>query len=245
MIIFDEVEYAKSVLRNGCSKRNVLVDFKILAKYFLYYEEKTEQEAKELMLEALKDSQTFIPINYLVLKIDRAISFAKTENIKTMSPVTIYKEEIDVIENLPEESRNLAFVYLFLSKWTKDAKGFFAKEADIKKLLGTSTLRNRDLQITNKTLEDEKFIKFVDTRTKELIKVLVTKDGGEEIFKVSDFRHPILHYRKYVGDKIGECQECGCLIKMTTSNNKYCVDCRKLVKNKQTNSSKQKKNKCL
>ena len=38
MIIFDEVEYAKSVLRNGCSKRNVLVDFKILAKYFLYYD---------------------------------------------------------------------------------------------------------------------------------------------------------------------------------------------------------------
>lgn len=245
MIIFDEIDYAESILRNGCSKRNVLVDFKILAKYFLYHKNKTEQETRELMLEALKDSQTFIPINYLILKIDKAIIFAKTEKLKTMEPVTVYKEELDCINKLPEEIQNLAFVYLFLSKWAQDEKGFFIKESDIKKLLGLSNIRNKDLQIMNKTLEDNKFIKFVDTRTKELIKVLINGVVGEEALKISDFNNPVLHYREYVGDKIGKCQECGCLIKMTTSNNKYCKDCRRLVKNKQTNNSKQKKNKSL
>ena len=245
MIIFDEVKYAQDILKKGCSKRNVLVDFKILAKYFLYYEKKTEQETREAMLSVLKDSQTFIPINYLVLKIDKAISFAKTECcLKTMEPIKIYKEEIDFINSLEENVRDLAVVYLFLVKWTNNEKGFFAKESDIKKLLGKQSLRNRDLQIMNKLLEDLGFIKFVDTRTKELIKVLNIAYSGEEIFEISDFKHPTLHYRRYVGDKIGSCEKCGCLIKMTTSNNKYCSDCRKIVKNEQTKHSKN-KNKSL
>ena len=35
MIIFDEVDYAEAIIRNGCSKRNVLLDFNILAKYYM------------------------------------------------------------------------------------------------------------------------------------------------------------------------------------------------------------------
>lgn len=240
MIIFDEVTYAKLIIQNGCSQRNVLVDFKILAKYFIHCKHKTDQETREEMLNILKDSQTFIPINYLVLKIDKAISFAKTENLKVMNPIIIYKEEIDVVNNITDESlRDLAIVYLFLSKWSNDEKGFFIKEADVKKLLGKQSLRNKDLQIKNKLLEDIEFIKFVDTRTKELIKVLITKDDGEEAFRITDFRHPVLHYRQYMGEKIKQCENCKCLIKMTSSNNKYCKDCKKTIKNLQTNQSKQ------
>ena len=121
MIIFDEILYAEQIIRNGCSQRNVLVDFKILAKYFLYYKQKTEQETREEMLNVLKDSQIFIPINYLVLKIDKAISFAKTESLKVMNAVSIYEEEVNIINNtIPEELRNLAIVYLFLSKWSNE-----------------------------------------------------------------------------------------------------------------------------
>ena len=127
MIIFDEIKYAEGILKNGCSKRNVLVDFKILSKFLLYYKNKTEQETREEMLSILKDSQTFIPINYLLLKIDKAISFAKTECcLKTMKPILMYKEEIDVVNGLDENLRELALVYLFLSKWTNNEKGFFA-----------------------------------------------------------------------------------------------------------------------
>ncbi len=240
MIIFDEVTYAELIIQNGCSQRNVLIDFKILAKYFIHYKHKTDQETREEMLNILKDSQTFIPINYLVLKIDKAISFAKTENLKVMNPIIIYKEEIDVVNNITDESlRDLAIVYLFLSKWSNDEKGFFIKEADVKKLLGKQSLRNKDLQIKNKLLEDIEFIKFIDTRTKELIKVLITKDDGEEAFRITDFRHPVLHYRQYMGEKIKQCENCKCLIKMTSSNNKYCKDCKKTIKNLQTNQSKQ------
>ena len=63
MIIFDEVDYAETIIRNGCSKRNVLLDFNILAKYYLYYLGLTEQDVKEKMLDVLKNSDIYIPIS--------------------------------------------------------------------------------------------------------------------------------------------------------------------------------------
>lgn len=240
MIIFDEVNYAENILRNGCSKRNVLIDFKILAKYFLYYKHNSIQETKEKMLEVLKNSETFIPINYIVLKIDKAIQYAQTEQLKRIEPVSIYKEEIDFIQQLSKDVQDIAFIYLFLSKWTKDPKGFFVKESDIKKLLGI-TIRNKDLQIMNKTLEDSDFLKFKDTRTKELIKVLITKNDGEEIFQITDFTHPLLHYKQYLGEKIINCVDCNCLVKAKSNRQKYCKSCANRVKLSQINKSKKRK----
>ena len=114
MIIFDEVDYAEAIIRNGCSKRNVLLDFNILAKYYMYYIGLSEQGTKEKMLDVLKNSDIYIPISYLLLKIDRAINFAKTETLRTMDAIPVYKEEIEIINKLPEEVRELAFEYLFL-----------------------------------------------------------------------------------------------------------------------------------
>ena len=64
MIIFDEVDYAEAIIRNGCSKRNVLLDFNILAKYYMYYIGLSEQGTKEKMLDVLKNSDIYIPISY-------------------------------------------------------------------------------------------------------------------------------------------------------------------------------------
>lgn len=241
MIIFDEVDYAETIIRNGCSKRNVLLDFNILAKYYLYYLGLTEQDVKEKMLDVLKNSDIYIPISYLIPKINKAICFAKTENLRTMEAVSIYKEELDIIQTLPEEVQDLAFEYLFLSKWTTDEKGFFLNQADAKRLLGKPSMRNSKLQSLNYILEQEKYIKFVDTKTKELIKVLITKDCGQEVFRVVDFNHPVLHYRKHLGDRIINCEICNCLVKPRGNKQKYCKDCAKIQKLKQTNNSKTRK----
>ena len=92
MIIFDEVDYAEAIIRNGCSRMNVLLDFNILAKYYMYYIGLSEQGTKEKMLDVLKNSDIYIPISYLLLKIDRAINFAKTETLRTMDAIPVYKE---------------------------------------------------------------------------------------------------------------------------------------------------------
>ena len=57
MIIFDEVKYAENIMRNGCSKKYILVDFKILAKYFLQYKNYTEEKTLEEMLVILREKQ--------------------------------------------------------------------------------------------------------------------------------------------------------------------------------------------
>lgn len=241
MIVFDEVDYAESVIRNGCSKRNVLLDFNILAKYFLYYIGLTEQDTKEKMLNILKNSDIYIPISYLIPKIDKAIGFAKTENLRTMDAISIFEEEINIIQELPEEVQDLAFEYLFLSKWSSDEKGFFLSQADAKKLLGKPSMRNNQLQSLNYILEKEKYIKFVDTKTKELIKVLKKQDDGKEIIRIEDFNHPTLYYRRYLGDRIINCEICNCLVKPRGNKQKYCKDCARVQKLKQTNISKMRK----
>ncbi len=241
MIIFDEVDYAEAVIRNGCSKRNVLLDFNILAKYYLYYIGLSEQGTKEKMLDVLKNSDIYIPISYLLPKIDKAISFAKNEKLRTMEAIPIYKEELDEIEKLPVEVQELAFEYLFLSKWSNDEKGFYLTQADAKRLLGTSTLRNNKLQSLNYILEKEKYIKFVDTRTKELIKVLKKSDNGIEALQITDFNHPVLYYKRYLGERIINCSVCGCLVKARSNKQKYCKDCSRIQKLKQTNASKMRK----
>ena len=210
MIIFDEVDYAEAIIRNGCSKRNVLLDFNILAKYYMYYIGLSEQGTKEKMLDVLKNSDIYIPISYLLLKIDRAINFAKTEALRTMDAIPVYKEEIEIINKLPEEVRELAFEYLFLSKWNKNEKGFYLNQADAKKLLGITTMRNRI-------------------------------DNGEEILLITDFNHPTLHYKQYMGEKIINCDICKCLVKPKGNKQKYCKDCAKTQKLKQTNHSKMRK----
>jgi hypothetical protein len=240
MIIFDEVDYAEAILRNGCSKRNVLLDFNILAKYYMYYIGLSEQGTREKMLDVLKNSEIYIPISYLIPKIDKAISYAQNDKLKTMDAVIVYQEELDEIDKLPEEVKDLAFEYLFLSKWSQNEKGFYLSQADAKKLLGNASMRNDKLQMLNYILEKEGFIKFVDTKTKELIKVLKKKDNGTKVIEVEDFYHPTLYYRRYLGEKIINCEICNCLVKPRSNKQKYCKDCAKTQKLKQTMKSKRK-----
>ena len=227
MIIFDEIKYAENILRNGINKRTVMIDFSILAKYLLYYEGMEDRLVREKMLELLKNSNTFIPINYLLPKIDTAITYAKSENLKTARPISIYKEEIEDINKLPNDVRELAIVYLFMSKWAKDERGFFINQMNTKDLLGKTSMRNIKLQSLNYILEKEGFIKFKDTRTKERLIVLKQKSYGEEAFRITDFDHPILHYKQYLGEKISNCEICGCLIPKTNNRLKYCKSCAK------------------
>lgn len=241
MIIFDEVDYAEAILRNGCSKRNVLIDFNILAKYYLYYIGLSEQGTKEKMLEVLKNSDIFIPISYLIPKIEKAVKYAKKESLRTMESIPIYQEEIDEIQKLPKEVQELAFEYLFLSKWTSDKKGFFLSQADAKKLLLSSSMRNAKLQTYNFILEKEGYIKFVDTKTKELIKVLHKTNEGKKVIEIEDFNHPTLYYKRYLGERIINCAICNCLVKPRSNKQKYCKDCAKTQKLKQNMCSKGRK----
>jgi hypothetical protein len=101
-------------------------------------------------------------------------------------------------------------------------------------------MRNDKLQMLNYILEKEGFIKFVDTKTKELIKVLKKKDNGTKVIEVEDFYHPTLYYRRYLGEKIINCEICNCLVKPRSNKQKYCKDCAKTQKLKQTMKSKRK-----
>lgn len=63
------------------------------------------------------------------------------------------------------------------------------------------------------------------------IKVNFVDENSETIIVISDFRNFIYEYLKWKGDKIGNCERCGVLIKITNGNLKYCKKCAKEVWN--------------
>lgn len=225
MIIFDEIKYAEHIIKYGCSRKYILVDFKILAKYFLLYKHYSEEEAMENMLSVLKDKQSIIPLNYLPQKIDLSIKYAKTEDLKLSSAIHITQEELEKIDSLPESVRELAFIYLFLWKWNKDTE-FFIDKSDLKKLLKLSGVANYKLDILDGELEKLGFIKFVDYCRKEKVAVnLEQSDVSDLELTVEDFDNVILYYRQHCGKKVIKCEDCGCLVEVRSNRQKYCKNC--------------------
>lgn len=240
MIIFDEVQYAENIIRNGCSRKYILVDFKILAKYFLLYKQYSEEKTREEMLLILRDGQSLIPINYLPQKIDLSMKFAKTEGIKNSSLIFITHTELQKIDSLPEHLRELAFIYLFMSKWTIDKDGFFIEKSDIKKMLKSTSITNSKLNIYDGELERLKYIQFIDYCRKEKIKVTSSDENDDIAIEIKDFDNVILYYRAYCGKKISHCEDCGSLIEVKSNRQKFCKNCAKRHKVEQNRISRKK-----
>lgn len=225
MIIFDEVKYAENVIRNGCSRKYILVDFKILAKYFLLHKKYTEEKTMEEMLNILKNKQSIIPINYLPQKIELSMKYAKTEELKTSSIIEINQNELIAIDSLPEHLRELAFIYLFIWKWNGE-DSFFIDKSDLKKMLKVSGIANYKIDVLDGELERLGFISFVDYCRKEKVKVNLDKsDMSDSVISIEDFDNALLYYRRYCGENIINCNDCSCLVKVTGNRQKYCKNC--------------------
>lgn len=240
MIIFDEIQYAESIIRNGCSRKYILVDFKILAKYFLLHKQYSEERTREEMLLILKDGQTLIPTNYLPQKIELSMKFAKTEELRCSSPVAITYTELETINNFPEHLRELAFVYLFMSKWDNEKDGFFIEKSDLKRMLKSTSATNSKLNVLDGELERLKYIQFIDYCRKERIKVNNEDDGSDVAFLIEDFENVVLYYRRYCGKKVIECMDCGALIEIKSNSQKYCKCCARRNKVEQNKISRKK-----
>lgn len=239
MIIFDEVRYAENIIRNGCSRKYILVDFKVLAKYFLQYKGYEEEKTLEEMLNILKDNQSIIPLNFLPQKIQASIKFAKNESLRRANSILISKEEIIKIDSLPDYLRELAFIYLFLMKWNNEEDGFFIDKSDIKKLLKQTNLTNSKINIYDGELERLGFIKFIDYRRKEKIVVTSIENNEDAELEIEDFENVILYYRQYCGKKVIKCIDCNSLIEVRSNRQKYCKNCAKRQKVEQNKISRQ------
>ena len=71
------------------------------------------------------------------------------------------------------------------------------------------------------------------------IKINIVDKESKVLITITDFRNFVYEYLKWKGDKIGNCENCGILIKLTNGNLKYCKECAKKVWN-DYNKKKQK-----
>ena len=95
-------------------------------------------------------------------------------------------------------------------------------------------------------LIDTEVIKDSKTKDRKIVyKIKCSVNDGDKLFYVWDISSLGKKYsdmkKMLDSNNLKQCEVCGCLIDLTTSNHKYCFECAKIIKQNQTNLCKIKK----
>lgn len=243
MIIFDELSFANRMLEKGFIKCFSIYELSVYAKYLKSINKENDEIEAELISFSKKWNKDFIyEVDYP--KIDKAVKSIDEYSLRIAKPVYVTENEWNKIMELNNEKyRRVLFTMLVISKYyksnntkiTKDEKPddnnidtyndtYFCNfsDVDILKLSGVK-FREKD----EKTKMFNYFYKndFIDiTQGKKSIRIIkIINSDGKIKETITDYDNIILYYERLVGEKIGECKECGKLFRQSKSNNgQYC-----------------------
>lgn len=251
MLIFDEKEYAKKILKKKefQTYRQKDIERYILIRYLA-------NEGKS-MAEIRSELEKFplIGCEYLDKKdtdliYEKIINRALSHPLVTGLHIMILKNEIEVINSIEDENaRNLLFILLVYYKWatTQQYLYFFSKhnnvkmvitnDSDIWKYAGLMKLRVADrYRLCNQLILKGLYVEdnFKSNNYFYLPFASDANGAGEVAICICNFNNllgELYYYNNPDGYK--RCSECGVVIKKTRSPKKYCEDCAKEIKNKQ------------
>lgn len=163
----------------------------------------------------------------------------------TGKDINITYEELNFIKEKQDlEIEKLLFILLVLAKssfnekksknlWVNVDSAYLFKLAKWKYDKNKPRMEQRELKISDLSIKGLLIPKaFVDSNDIKLLYGISKKGNGID-FKLDDKTCDdiVYHYLKWRGDKnIKECEVCGCLIKQTIHNKKYCEYCAKAIK---------------
>lgn len=154
--------------------------------------------------------------------------------------IEITNIEMDKIESLPSEPlRRLAFVILYMAKlnkakygkeevWLSDKVSYLCKVARVygkfdDKMIKLSKLQDFGYVKATHSVKNFSFkVLFLDDCNDSDIVITVT---GEQ----SSDKQIILHYKKYMGIDVIDCEKCGSLVELKSNRIKYCADCARVA----------------
>ena len=207
----------------------------LLAKYFIYCENKTTEETETEIINFIKNKTK---INYKPsdweLCITRNIKKAEKLPLINIDYIEITQDEINVFQGLKKkQEQRLAFTLLCLAKyhnkvfeknnsWVNTPIFQIFKMANI---LG-GTQNDRIAMIHN--LYKMGLICYSKKITNTNVQVNYIKEGYSPVaLKITDMRELGKQYLMYRGEKYIKCEKCGIVFKPKTSWQKYCKDCGK------------------
>ena len=246
---YKDIDYAKAIERNGFISNRVKSECEVLARYYnsLGYPKK---EIKNKIIEICNRSIKNFYYEMYYSIIESAINAGMKKEPTQVDYITIYKEELDYINNLDLKYpvKKLMYGILVLKKLSQQAfhsekMGFtLVGGADnYTKLKVFSGLKNRsrsEIDFMFSDMLEAGLISIRDDNKKYLLFLDNIQDSKEEYFKIEDFETAYLHFDAYNEKyRINKCKVCGQWFKVDSKTNipltcKICQKDRELDKKK-------------
>jgi hypothetical protein len=237
LIILDEEEYAKKLLKKVLPKPYISVqDLTILAKYYKFMG-KENHEVRALLEKFCRESNKEYNLVSSGWKIDRALNKTKSYRIRTNLFVTVTKSEVEKIKEFNNYNyQKLLFVLLVIGKFSKYAK---TRIVPSNKTYGINQFYvNDDLSNTVKIArvpfrkdQQNKFLYaayekgFLDGTIYKTLLLKYIDESSEPEIVVTDINDPVLFWQRYMGEKIAACSVCGKLFAKRSNRHSMCRSC--------------------
>ena len=247
-MIFNELEYAERMLKEGFLQDKYLMELKLLAKYYNKIKGLITDDIKIKLKEFCKK---YLPEYNEVLHLElitKAVHYGvQKKNTLVIVPfIPIMKNELKKIKKLNNLNlEKLSFIALLLSKTNKymPISNRSKKKKDIIKGYYVNNYLFKDLfnyagVVCNKKERDILIDQLCETKLFNLtifcaLEVNFVDEINKPEFIIEYFDDLILEYLKYIGHNIVNCGNCGKSFIPSNGTHKYCKICAKEIHNEQ------------
>ena len=224
--MYNEIEYAERIIKDGFVTRRKLYELSILAKYYFHIG-KTKNEVFDLLVKFCEEHmENFNKILYFD-KLNNIVNTSKNSRIKNIKFIGVNNNDMNIIESLPDiEQKKVLTSIIVLCKIKHRTTG--GKYVNVK----YSTLsRMSHLRTTSKirevlrSLVQANLINICINGAIEYLGDITDED--DYLFIVKDFDNIGLYLMNYINHKYIECEECGKMMRKKNNSNKFCNECAK------------------
>ena len=229
-IVLHEREWAENAIANRNLGRLRGEGLKRVAKYYLQCEGYNSQETRNKLESLLLQCDPKVSIAKWDERLDRYIRDAKKEPLFDIDGVTVYKEELEVIDALEgSQIRRLAFVLLCVAKYRnalriENDNWGSTSDSELMKMANVNT-STRKQSLMWYRMRDAGLIRYSKRVDNLNVRVLYLRESGEEALFINDFRNLGNQYLLYAGEPLMQCVECGLIVKRGSNAQRYCPDC--------------------
>ena len=253
MIIFNERDFAVAATVGLSKKSYNLQEMTIYCKWLRWniFNKKSDEEVVPLLKSTLinfcKLSWDGFDEDVEYQRINKAVSRALVEKLRTCDPIFITKKEWDIISSLPSiHAQKILFVMLVVGKYNRQnpiqnitQEPTTYTDTRLRVNLPLSELYKLAKIKYTKTPEtysiwaiygQYNLIELVDSKTLKRILTFADLDPTSTPYiTIHDFDNMIMYYEQQTNSRIKECPKCHKMFKDKTKLNhqKYCTPCRK------------------
>lgn len=226
MIIFDELEYVKEILRTGIQTKHINFEIQLIANYYReqgYEDKQIEEELHKFCKEYISN---YNKVNFYKF-IDEKVIKSKKSSLKKSYPIDITKSELDLITSESNyKCKKLMFVYLVLAKYymsNNHTEKYYVgcNDNDIFKLCNMYVRSGEKIDLMHYLTK----MQYITPTLNMSSIVNYVNENSEIVFTLVPEIDMVYYFEKYLGGNIIYCENCGKLTKKNSNRQKYCNKC--------------------